>query len=1565
MKSSVFFLSFILLMSPLLSFVDVTEATSGRAMACNGTVCFNEALPNPTGSDDATWPNGEWMEIYNTGTTPVDVLNWKLINKASKTLNFDSVSIVGFEAGNSSTWTIQPGDYMVIARNGTPQSQFYLTNTFDYITMEDSSGNVIDQASWNSSSSGYSLEEDPTSAANDWVSTNSPTPGAINSASTPSVLSDLRINEVMANPWPSEDNASWPGGEWFEIWNSGQSDIDLTGWYVQDAAGNNIPFNESHLIGSPIIAADDYRIVAINSSNGRSILNNGAETLVLFWPNGTQAQMVSWSKNVAGFSLSPQMDGSWSFSSYPTQGTPNALDWDAIVSGPPIVKISEVLVNSSNDGAPLPDGEWIEIYNPTNNDLDLVNWKLMDGMGNVTNIDTNSLLQNSSQPDTIISADGRRLVQFSMGTELWNYYNQVMLIDDLGTIVHKAWWTDSPALNVTLIEPADPIQPWIPASYPTPGQPEPDTTTISGELAFNEIFADAVGNDSWSWPNGEWIELINTGNQPVDIANWHFTSGSRNFNINEHQMPLKSGTTIAPGEIVLVAINGSQGFYLKNTIDTMELRDSSNQIISSITYNSTTEGESSWLWNGEWTQAPWATPGVANPDTSPYLGDDAIEITEILAHCSEGTITPSDDWVEVLNNGTQVIDLSAWRLISDDGDLFHMRDSNIWNSTTMTLAPGLRAVFTTPNWFISGLGGSAILEDPDGNEVDRVDWTITTDCTTMNSEGEVLPWPTPGQPEPDTTNLTNPEDLMFSRFMFEEKSQTTNDEFFEISNTGTQTASLTGWMIRKTTTGGVSFNGTFISGQISADSSVIISPDADSVKAMGSTMILDADDVMSYPVWMPNSGATMQLVSPDGIVADTFVYGNGPTSSEGWSGPSIGVPVTTVDRILYLRGDGCGDMQDTDSSSDWEMRWSVAGASHFCGINTFSDDTTVTPLIGPDSGFSEVINLLGDAEDSIHLHVYQLHHPNLVMALIEAANRDVDITVVIHEPETWWGDYNVEQSLAMAWELENAGADVLQFSSSSSSPYQYVHSKVAVVDSEHVWIGSGNWKNASMPVDGIGNRDWGVIVDSVDLATIVLERMAFDENPSELHIEDSTYQQPTESYIIPFAYSAGEVTQAIYGPITGELLTCPDDCMFGLSDLIDSADSEILLSLQYLEMDWYWGWQENPLLDSLEDAASRGVSIRLAINQHYIDDNPEIREVVSELNDWDGDVEAILMSENETIEKLHNKGVIVDGESVLISSINWGDNSILRNREMGLIIHSQAVTAPFEESFWEDWNRLDMNTDSDIDGIPDYWEVANNLSRTNQDSNLDPDGDGLNNIGEFSYGSNPYSNDTDGDCITDGNEILWAANNPDVSAGDAVTMADADNDGQADSEVIGCEPDTGNGNNGGDNNQGSDDTTTQDSDGDGILDEVDDCPDTVTGAATDTQGCSNEQNKKQVVDESGEDEESSGMTFMLTLITIGLLVLVGAGTILLTKKKEPEDDDVSAEMIATEAADSKNWEMPVLNGSAEGEVVPSEDPGKFPGWSEEQVQKYLDSGWSEEQLSEWYQQQVKDNSSED
>ena len=30
------------------------------------------------------------------------------------------------------------------------------------------------------------------------------------------VPGDVIISEVMANPWPSFDNETWPGGEWVE-----------------------------------------------------------------------------------------------------------------------------------------------------------------------------------------------------------------------------------------------------------------------------------------------------------------------------------------------------------------------------------------------------------------------------------------------------------------------------------------------------------------------------------------------------------------------------------------------------------------------------------------------------------------------------------------------------------------------------------------------------------------------------------------------------------------------------------------------------------------------------------------------------------------------------------------------------------------------------------------------------------------------------------------------------------------------------------------------------------------------------------------------------------------------------------------------------------------------------------------------------------------------------------------------------------------------------------------------------------------------------------------------------
>ena len=83
MRFEPIFLICLMMLVPLTPFVEPSEAVSARAQPCGGSVCINEVMPNPNGYDDAAWPNGEWLELYNGGTASVDVRNWYFSNKAS------------------------------------------------------------------------------------------------------------------------------------------------------------------------------------------------------------------------------------------------------------------------------------------------------------------------------------------------------------------------------------------------------------------------------------------------------------------------------------------------------------------------------------------------------------------------------------------------------------------------------------------------------------------------------------------------------------------------------------------------------------------------------------------------------------------------------------------------------------------------------------------------------------------------------------------------------------------------------------------------------------------------------------------------------------------------------------------------------------------------------------------------------------------------------------------------------------------------------------------------------------------------------------------------------------------------------------------------------------------------------------------------------------------------------------------------------------------------------------------------------------------------------------------
>ena len=123
-------------------------------------------------------------------------------------------------------------------------------------------------------------------------------------------------------------------------------------------------------------------------------------------------------------------------------------------------------------------------------------------------------------------------------------------------------------------------------------------------------------------------------------------------------------------------------------------------------------------------------------------------------------------------------------------------------------------------------------------------------------------------------------------------------------------------------------------------------------------------------------------------------------------------------------------------------------------------------------------------------------------------------------------------------------------------------------------------------------------------------------------------------------------------------ILCPDNCLIEIIGAIDASVNSLEISAQYLDVDWYWGeGDDSPLLGAIKRAAERGVDVRILLNAFYADD--ETWSLVDTVNaEWNDDqglnATARLMSTSDRITKLHNKGMIVDGETVLVGSMNWG-----------------------------------------------------------------------------------------------------------------------------------------------------------------------------------------------------------------------------------------------------------------------------------------------------------------------
>jgi hypothetical protein len=242
------------------------------------------------------------------------------------------------------------------------------------------------------------------------------------------VNAQLIINEIMYNP--SADQGPDSSLEWIEIYNNYTFPVNMSSWKLDNS-----------FLGEHLLSPSDYMVIArdseafvefyspqysvldgsfslVNGGDFINLSNSTDEVIAIYQPTGANGngKTLEWTGTVFVESLG---NG--------TPGTQNSVvgtsrDIQSLI-------ITEFLPNpAGNDDALSPNGEWVELYNPTQNPIDARGLVLYD-----SNDDHELYISHTTTANPIIPAYGYAVVYRNADTDFAlnnNGFDEVRLFTD-------------------------------------------------------------------------------------------------------------------------------------------------------------------------------------------------------------------------------------------------------------------------------------------------------------------------------------------------------------------------------------------------------------------------------------------------------------------------------------------------------------------------------------------------------------------------------------------------------------------------------------------------------------------------------------------------------------------------------------------------------------------------------------------------------------------------------------------------------------------------------------------------------------------------------------------------------------------------------------------------------------------------------------------------------------------------------------------------------------------------------------------------------------------------------
>ncbi|HVL19778.1 MAG TPA: phospholipase D-like domain-containing protein [Amaricoccus sp.] len=351
----------------------------------------------------------------------------------------------------------------------------------------------------------------------------------------------------------------------------------------------------------------------------------------------------------------------------------------------------------------------------------------------------------------------------------------------------------------------------------------------------------------------------------------------------------------------------------------------------------------------------------------------------------------------------------------------------------------------------------------------------------------------------------------------------------------------------------------------------------------------------------------------------------------------------------------------------------------------------------PDSTFAVTKRLIDAARESILIGIYDFSAPYIEEMILAAMTRGVAVTLMLDIDSKKESDL-----LKRLMEMGTVGVSAPSCANPTVHVFSSSHEKVIVIDDEWVLVQSGNYSANSIPMnveDGgeagfrPGNRDTGLAIQSRELAAFfkrILEAdmarvpavRAAPQEPAEdawLLVERAPKRRPKRL----FPSSAFDLAE----PLAVQPVLSPDNYMKVVPGLLAQARKSVLIEQQYIR-------SAQPLVAQLLAAiaeartAAPELDVRIVLGKLF--DQKDVEKEKQNLENLAATyglrlADNIRYINTDELVHCHNKMVIVDGTSVLISSQNWSDSAVSRNREAGVWMTHEGIAGYFAAIFETDW----------------------------------------------------------------------------------------------------------------------------------------------------------------------------------------------------------------------------------------------------------------------------------------